>query len=1334
MSQIETDEPNKATTEVIPIDDEDLEDGEIDDSDEETAAKDDEDVVIVSTTQANNDDKKTNKKNTNASNNTTTNNIETTTSSIVTVIDSSSDTAPTPPPPLSNNVNLIKSKKPTPIEDDHASSIENAIAMALKKKGIEPTIPKVLESKLQHGDEKDDVPAPGQGQSKSSRRRKRKKEKEKERKEKKKRYDSTDPLGPPPLEDEVDMDEYEMMNVRGGSPPPMAALPTTNTQTNMHMYKDQYDSEDDTGGSSYDSYDSEGDDSNSERRRRKRKKESRKRKEKRQREDDKRHDKRSRRDSMDHRNEPRKLELCKFYLMECCAKKDKCSYMHADFPCKYYYLGMECVQKEECKFSHGKPLSEELRNILLKHLETAPKEILGNFKRLSRENSLAMVTKRHEELCRTFNVQNVWAPCTASSLPIHSNRRNNNMNNKNNNNNNDQQHHNKQQQQQQNTNNSGIPSLLDLVVNPPPNMDTANNKTTGGGGGEQNKRKSRWADNMNTPALNNINNQMSIQPPSKTAPAYLDLKNLHGILSAEHIDKLQQLGVVNLEQVNQLTFGQLNQIGLTIAEITEIQLNAINMAKLGVTTTGGSMAPGNAATVSSSTSQQSPLKTTATTTTKPVDSFANLNKESSSSSNGDVDMRFLPTVSTTTVATSSSASTSAAGPDKDVLTSSNSNSSSGVVMVDYSQYLKDSNISFDRGDMYDDEKDEEQLVIDDDNTDNEEHHKSTESLVQDTQEKKLPSDSSYDNGFAAQLPAMTGLTQTFRNPFKTDTNLYDAERTNSRDDKHATDKLLGGPRDRSPEDERDQDVMGGFYSSSARRRYSRESRSRSRTPTRSQSNTPEASQSPQPLASLGAEECQIKDVVYERSTMYDFSSRFAEEDEQRALKTKMDKDMRFLPAGLGADASASDIDLRLPFQPMTNYTPATEIDGSITSHLPITYKVYEVDVPRPVYVELRQHFKSDHATDPRLRRILGLPELSQSKTSAALSRKVRKTSHSSSIASPSESEEASPKYYTPPANREVEEKPKSRADPRGDPRAAAAAETRTDPRSETRTETRTDPRSDPRRQDPRSAATANASNSNSIASGSSNAAGGQKQNVEIRNLLQKSEWYKNLNSKFKIMVNQQLALVSTELKKFHQDPSPNKIFDISFIVNNQTLQQILTNLGIYIDDNGEVAHIDNDNEELMDSGSDMMGAGNLKSNINLPNMSQPPPNVGPGGMQQNNPALDFLRAPPPMVVAQGPPPIALGPMFQRPPMQVQGFARPSLLGMAPAGQGNPLNPFANPLNINPNFLANPNLLGGPFGPNFGPNMGMGPNMQQQQQQRNFNNNQRNNQRNNRRKI
>ncbi|XP_012268635.2 protein suppressor of sable [Athalia rosae] len=87
---------------------------------------------------------------------------------------------------------------------------------------------------------------------------------------------------------------------------------------------------------------------------------------------------------------PRKMELCKFYLMDCCAKREKCLYMHHDFPCKFYHTGLKCTQGENCKFSHN-PLNEQVKNILLKHLETAPKEILGDFPRLSREGALMMI-------------------------------------------------------------------------------------------------------------------------------------------------------------------------------------------------------------------------------------------------------------------------------------------------------------------------------------------------------------------------------------------------------------------------------------------------------------------------------------------------------------------------------------------------------------------------------------------------------------------------------------------------------------------------------------------------------------------------------------------------------------------------------------------------------------------------------------------------------------------------------------------------------------------------------------------------------------------------------
>ncbi|XP_058804894.1 protein suppressor of sable [Phymastichus coffea] len=94
---------------------------------------------------------------------------------------------------------------------------------------------------------------------------------------------------------------------------------------------------------------------------------------------------------------PRKMELCKFYLMDCCAKRDKCLYMHHDFPCKFFHTGSKCVAGENCKFSH-QPMSEQVKNILLKHLETAPKEILGNFPRLSREGALHMINMTEKQL------------------------------------------------------------------------------------------------------------------------------------------------------------------------------------------------------------------------------------------------------------------------------------------------------------------------------------------------------------------------------------------------------------------------------------------------------------------------------------------------------------------------------------------------------------------------------------------------------------------------------------------------------------------------------------------------------------------------------------------------------------------------------------------------------------------------------------------------------------------------------------------------------------------------------------------------------------------------
>ncbi|CAL4155675.1 unnamed protein product, partial [Meganyctiphanes norvegica] len=92
----------------------------------------------------------------------------------------------------------------------------------------------------------------------------------------------------------------------------------------------------------------------------------------------------------------RKMELCKFYMMDCCAKKDKCLYMHKDFPCKFYHTGIKCRLKEKCKFSHD-PLTDPGRVILLKHIELAPKDILGDFPRLTKDAAhlVVFITERH---------------------------------------------------------------------------------------------------------------------------------------------------------------------------------------------------------------------------------------------------------------------------------------------------------------------------------------------------------------------------------------------------------------------------------------------------------------------------------------------------------------------------------------------------------------------------------------------------------------------------------------------------------------------------------------------------------------------------------------------------------------------------------------------------------------------------------------------------------------------------------------------------------------------------------------------------------------------------
>lgn len=193
-------EPTDMDNSTITIPDEDLEDGEIDDSDEDD--NDSSDVIVVSVDMQ--QKHRSHHTKSISSTNGISNNLGD--GGIVT-IDLSNDNTSIPTQVIASSsgagrgmgsCNLqslaSKAKKPLLLEDDHASSIENALANVLKKKGIEPMLPKVLESRLQQHDSDDMInhsPLSGSHSqnhiqsSRSSRRRKRKKQRsEKDRSEK----------------------------------------------------------------------------------------------------------------------------------------------------------------------------------------------------------------------------------------------------------------------------------------------------------------------------------------------------------------------------------------------------------------------------------------------------------------------------------------------------------------------------------------------------------------------------------------------------------------------------------------------------------------------------------------------------------------------------------------------------------------------------------------------------------------------------------------------------------------------------------------------------------------------------------------------------------------------------------------------------------------------------------------------------------------------------------------------------------------------------------------------------------------------------------------------
>uniref|UniRef100_A0A1Q3EZ80 C3H1-type domain-containing protein n=1 Tax=Culex tarsalis TaxID=7177 RepID=A0A1Q3EZ80_CULTA len=1025
-------------------------------------------------------------------------------------------------PPSSKSSKRAKSG---PVVDDWATKVENALANALIKDGVEPPMPSIS----RRSEERDsEVP---------SKRRKRDRQKKKPPQPEKSTNEEME---------EIDL-EYEMMNVRGGSPRPQQRGNNTEGGSNRQQHE-RSDSED-----SYSSDESRGGRRDRRDRERERDREYNRRKRKNRQRNRARDNRKRKRDDSDdekHHNRnsgPRKMELCKFYLMDCCAKREKCLYMHSDFPCKYYYLGLKCKEQDACLFSHGDPLTDELRVILLKHLETAPQEILGDFPRINRESAIKMVNATHQKLTNKAGKASGGGGEGAAAAD-----------------------------------GEKIPSLLDMMVH--------------GGAGSKNRR-SRWCDK-------NPGNG------SNSGEDFLSLKYLNGVISQEQIANLEDMGIHNLDQISQLTVAQLNELGLSISQIHELQLNALNMKKLRE----------NIAKQEDSEGGVDPASSSKDMDMRITPSHSDLQKSIGSDvgplgGGQDVDMRFLPMVNT-------------AGPTEATGNDSNSNSNSREEIdqllplssliktptVDYSQYLKDSNLNDD------DDMDHGTRAFDDDDDDDEENN------LKINIEEDPPEDSAKDR---TGLGSFEWEDEEERRPLQPQPAVFDTKLVTQSMSTQKIDytKSFGmyKPADEESEkpptdscildrysDDSDSSKKKSDIFSARKSMYNLDPPGASSpstlgwTPTSGTTTTTAAPSSSTTEKSSSSSKPPLRPSIYDDPCGSDNNS----DDEQSAAKSSApyadrDKDMRLNFLGLGETAklgddslgaSSSDVDLRLPFKPiMTNYIPATEIDGSVTSHAPIAYKVHEVDIPKPNYKDIRRNTpRPERTKDPRLRRIFGMYNEDDNNggenkaTGDGLLQGMRSPRSSTSMAS--------------------------------GVAAAGPIAPRVDPRTKRSQENKSQQLQQQQQQDGGSSSNVTKSNQ-----------------LDVQTILLRSSWYTDLSSKHKIMVNQQLAILSTEMKKYHNsDKSTDKLAEfMQQLATNQMLQFILTNLNVYVDDSVTFCEVP------------------MVSSPPLPMMNVPPPNLMP--------PMNML---PPVNI---PPPIATQPpsLFDLPRFNCPPEVRPGLLGVAP---------------------------------------------------------------------
>lgn len=319
----------------------------------------------------------------------------------------------------------------------------------------------------------------------------------------------------------AELDEYELLCVRGASPIPQSQI---DKQDAIIPYWDdiQRDIHD---NSSYDSY--ETDDgyyrlSAAERREVRRKRDKRRRRNK----DNKQQNTSDKKETeMCFKNYKgicadaqclrshefrysRKMEICKFFLTNVCVKNINCTYMHDEFPCKYYYLGIsEQHDQSKCPFMHGEPLTPELQKALINHIEKAPRSILGDFPSKYQRIASQLLYKQHDKwMAEKRKLSTVKGTKSQKEKKI------------------------KEDFMEK-------PNVIVIDVTP-------------------------------TPAV--VPSTKTVYPYTTNLKYASQL--VKDIISMDKIEKLAEIGIEYAQQIDHLTVGQLAEFGLSISQIHEIQM------------------------------------------------------------------------------------------------------------------------------------------------------------------------------------------------------------------------------------------------------------------------------------------------------------------------------------------------------------------------------------------------------------------------------------------------------------------------------------------------------------------------------------------------------------------------------------------------------------------------------------------------------------------------------------------------------------------------------------------------------------------------------------------